>query len=69
VEYGLGILQSEGFLGHPGDGFGYTNAAFHNPKTGTTIVVFLNKAPNPDRYMALTLFTELAKIMNAEDSK
>jgi len=69
VKYGLGILSSEGFLGHPGDGFGNTNAALHSPKTGTTIVVFLNKSPNDDTYMALTLFTQLAKIMNTEDSK
>jgi len=69
VKYGLGILSSEGFLGHPGDGLGYTNAAFHSPETGTTIVVFLNKSPNADSYMALTLFTELAKIINAADSK
>lgn len=67
VQYGLGILSCEGFLGHPGDGMGYTNAAFHNPATGTTIVVLLNKAPNADGFMALTLFVELAKIMNAAD--
>jgi D-alanyl-D-alanine carboxypeptidase len=69
VKYGLGILSSEGFLGHPGDGLGYTNASFHSPETGTTIVVFLNKSPNADAYMALTLFTELAKIMNAADAR
>lgn len=69
VKYGLGILESKGFLGHPGDGLGYTNAAFHNPETGTTVVVFLNKAPNQDGYMALTLFTELANVINLEDSK
>ena len=69
MQYGLGILSCEGFLGHPGDGLGYTNAAFRSPETGTTIVVLLNKAPNADAYMALTLFTELAKIMNAEDSR
>jgi D-alanyl-D-alanine carboxypeptidase len=69
VKYGLGILSSEGFLGHPGDGLGNTNAALHSPETGTTIVVFLNKSPNDDTYMALTLFTQLAKIMNTEDSK
>ena len=69
MQYGLGIMSYEGFLGHPGDGLGYTNAAFHSPETGTTIVVLLNKAPNADSYMALTLFTELAKIMNAEDSR
>jgi len=64
VKYGLGILSCRGFLGHPGDGFGYTNAAFHSPETGTTIVVFLNKAPNEGAFMALTLFEELAEIMN-----
>ncbi|MHB8894851.1 MAG: serine hydrolase domain-containing protein [Candidatus Geothermincolia bacterium] len=69
VKYGLGILSSEGFLGHPGDGFGDTSAALHSPETGTTIVIFLNKAPNDDTYMALNLFTQLAKIMNAADSK
>jgi D-alanyl-D-alanine carboxypeptidase len=69
VKYGLGILSCEGFLGHPGDGLGYTNAAFHSPETGTTIVVLLNKSPNDDAFMALTLFTRLARIMNAEDSK
>ncbi|MBN2027496.1 MAG: beta-lactamase family protein [Actinobacteria bacterium] len=69
VQYGLGVLSCEGFLGHPGDGFGYTNAAFHSPETGTTIVVLLNKSPNDDAFMALTLFTQLAKIMNAEDSR
>ncbi|HEY5532966.1 MAG TPA: serine hydrolase [Candidatus Anoxymicrobiaceae bacterium] len=69
VKYGLGILSSEGYLGHPGDGLGYTNAAFHSPATGTTVVVFLNKSPNEDTFMALTLFTQLAKIMNAADSK
>lgn len=69
VKYGLGIVSSEGFLGHPGDGLGYTNAAFHSPETGTTIVVLLNKSPNEDAFMALTLFTQLARIMNAEDSK
>ncbi|MBC7230271.1 MAG: beta-lactamase family protein [Actinobacteria bacterium] len=69
VKYGLGILSCEGFLGHPGDGFGYTNAAFHSPETGTTIIVLLNRSPNEDGFMALTLFTRLARIMNAEDSR
>ncbi len=67
VKYGLGILSCRGFLGHPGDGFGYTNAAFHSPDTGTTIVVFLNKAPNEGAFMALTLFEQLAEIMKDED--
>jgi len=31
--------------------------------------VLLNKAPNADGFMALTLFVELAKIMNAADGE
>ncbi len=62
-EYGLGIMSCKGYLGHPGDGIGYTNAAFNSPETGTTIVVLLNKSPNEDSYKALTLFTEIADIL------
>lgn len=63
IKYGLGIMSSYGFLGHPGDGIGNTNAAFHSPEKGTTIVVLLNKAPNKQNAAALSLFMDIAKIM------
>lgn len=63
IKYGIGIMSVEGFLGHPGDGVGNTNAAFHSPENGTTIVVLLNKAPNQQDAAALSLFMDIAKIM------
>jgi len=63
IKYGLGIMSAEGFLGHPGDGVGNTNAAFHSPENGTTIVVLLNKAPNRQNAAALSLFMDIARIM------
>ncbi len=63
IRYGLGIMCAQGFLGHPGDGIGNTNAAFHSPENGTTVVILLNKAPNPQDVTALTLFMDIAQIM------
>ena len=63
IKYGLGIMSAYGFLGHPGDGVGNTNAAFHSPENGTTIVVLLNKGPNQQEAAALSLFMDIAQIM------
>ena len=63
IKYGLGIMSASGFLGHPGDAIGYTNAAFHSSQKGTTIVVLLNKAPNHEHAAGLSLFMDIAQIM------
>ena len=63
IRYGLGIMCAQGFLGHPGDGIGNTNVTFHSPENGTTVVILLNKAPNPQDVTALTLFMDIAQIM------
>jgi D-alanyl-D-alanine carboxypeptidase len=63
IQYGLGIMSAHGFLGHPGDAIGYTNAAFHSLENGTTIVVLLNKAPNPQPAAGLSLFMDIAHIL------
>jgi D-alanyl-D-alanine carboxypeptidase len=63
IQYGLGIMSAYGFLGHPGDAIGYTNAAFHSLQNGTTIVVLLNKAPNHQPAAGLSLFMDIAQIM------
>lgn len=63
IRYGLGIMSACGFLGHPGDAIGYTNAAFHSPQNGTTIVVLLNKAPNHQPAAGLSLFMDIAEIL------
>jgi len=63
IQYGLGIMSAYGFLGHPGDAIGYTNAAFHSLQNRTTIVVLLNKAPNHQPAGGLSLFMDIAQIM------
>jgi D-alanyl-D-alanine carboxypeptidase len=63
IHYGLGIMSAYGYLGHPGDGIGNTNAAFHSPQNGTTIVVLLNKAPNHQSAAGLSLFMDIAQTM------
>lgn len=68
IEYGLGIMSAAGFLGHPGDAIGYTNAAFHSLQNGTTIVVLLNKAPNPQSAAGLSLFMDIAAILFPSES-
>jgi D-alanyl-D-alanine carboxypeptidase len=40
--YGLGILSVDGYLGHNGVVNGFMSELFHDPATGTSIVVLLN---------------------------
>jgi D-alanyl-D-alanine carboxypeptidase len=68
IQYGLGIMSAYGYLGHPGDGIGNTNAAFHSPQNGTTIVVLLNKAPNHQSAAGLSLFMDIAQIISPSGS-
>ncbi|WP_170285658.1 serine hydrolase domain-containing protein [Microbacterium rhizomatis] len=42
--YALGIGETDGWWGHNGEGIGFTAAAFHNPETGASIVVFMNES-------------------------
>jgi len=63
IQYGLGIMSAQGFLGHPGDAIGYTNSVFHSHQTGTSIVVLLNKAPNHQSAAGLSLFIAIAQII------
>jgi len=68
IKYGLGIMSAAGFLGHPGDAIGYTNAAFYSLQNGTTIVVLLNKAPNPQAAAGLSLFMDITEILFPSES-
>jgi D-alanyl-D-alanine carboxypeptidase len=45
IEYGLGIAEAEGFLGHDGLLFGYDSTELYSPSLHTTVVVLANAAP------------------------
>lgn len=56
--YGLGIVSSEGWLGHKGDIFGFNAVMYSKPGAGT-IVVLTNRSPNsqeaaPDIFRAFS---------------
>jgi len=58
TRYGLGIVVSDGWVGHKGDIFGF-NAVMYSKKDVGTIVVITNKSPNsqeaaPDIFRAFT---------------
>jgi D-alanyl-D-alanine carboxypeptidase len=46
VKYGLGMFSINDFLGHNGAIFGYSTTMLYLPKTGATIITFMNKASN-----------------------
>ena len=65
--YGLGIGMLDGWLGHTGNGIGFTAATFYDPGTKGTIAVLVNatasaKAP-PDLNFAEEIFLALADVV------
>ena len=65
IQYGLGIEEVKGFLGHTGDYPGYSSAMFHHPALDATIVVLLNKNPGEVEAPGLALFSEIAELLLA----
>ncbi|WP_157992959.1 serine hydrolase domain-containing protein [Leucobacter luti] len=46
--YAVGMGETDGWLGHNGEGLGFTAATFNNPATGASIVVYANLSNLPD---------------------
>lgn len=42
--YAVGMGETDGWLGHNGEGVGFTAATFHSPSTGASIVVYMNES-------------------------
>lgn len=42
--YAVGMGETDGWLGHNGEGIGFTAATFHDPVSGASIVVYMNKS-------------------------
>ncbi len=61
VQYGLGLGEFKGFLGHRGEVPGYDTIMYYSPELDATFVVCLNRTPNSVQSDAL--FTSLAKIV------
>ncbi len=68
IEYGLGIAEAEGFLGHDGLLFGYDSTELYSPSLHTTIVVLANAAPvfyEEKAPSTLVLALQLAQVVSA----
>lgn len=62
--YAVGMGQTDGWLGHNGEGFGFTAATFNNPFTGASIVVYMNKSNLSDHaHPADQTFRAIAKVL------
>ena len=64
--YAVGMGETGGWLGHNGEGIGFTAATFHNPNTGASIVVYMNESNLQDRsHPADQAFRALAEVLTA----
>ncbi|PPF44889.1 serine hydrolase [Pseudoclavibacter sp. AY1F1] len=61
--YAVGMGETNGWLGHNGEGLGFTAATFHDPATGASIVVYMNESNNPDAHPADQGFRALAEAL------
>jgi D-alanyl-D-alanine carboxypeptidase len=62
--YAVGMGETNGWLGHNGEGIGFTAATFHDPETGASIVVYMNESDLPDKtHPADTAFRALAEVL------
>ncbi len=64
--YGVGMGQTNGWLGHNGEGVGFTAATFHDPVSGASIVVYMNESNLPDAHPADAAFRTLAEVLTTE---
>jgi D-alanyl-D-alanine carboxypeptidase len=69
TQYGLGIVDYKGFLGHGGDIPGFSNAAFYNPSMDVTIVLSLNKNPNDLVFAGLATFMDMVDAILASQTQ
>lgn len=62
--YAVGMGETNGWLGHNGEGMGFTAATFHNPGSGANIVVYMNTSNIPDAHPADAAFRALAAVLD-----
>ncbi|MCW2287129.1 serine hydrolase domain-containing protein [Leucobacter luti] len=62
--YAVGMGETQGWLGHNGEGLGFTAATFHNPGSGASIVIYMNTSNLPDgSHPADQAFRALAQVV------
>lgn len=64
-EYGLGIGELSGWIGHTGEYVGYTNLVMYEPETGSVVVIIANRF-GVGAHVPTAIFREFADILNPE---
>jgi D-alanyl-D-alanine carboxypeptidase len=70
--YGMGIVNTAGWLGHTGEIPGYNTVLNYHPESGTTIAVMVNSdipggSKNQPVAPAVQAFTQLVQVIDAQN--
>jgi len=62
--YAVGLGKTGDWVGHNGEGIGFTAATFHNSDTGANVVVYMNESDTPDHdHPADLTFRAIAEVL------
>jgi len=61
-KYGIGLGEISGWIGHTGEGIGYTLLAMYNPKNGSIVVIIMNRS-GVGGHIPTQVFIEYAEIL------
>ncbi len=64
-EYGLGIGELSGWIGHTGEYVGYTNLVMYEPESGSVVVIIANRF-GVGEHVPTAIFREFAEILNPQ---
>lgn len=64
-EYGMGIGELSGWIGHTGEYVGYTNLVMYEPESGSVVVIIANRF-GVGAHVPTAIFREFATILNPE---
>ena len=62
-EYGLGIGELSGWIGHTGEYVGYTNLVMYEPESGSVAVIIANRF-GVGAHVPTAIFREFAEVLN-----
>ena len=64
-EYGLGIGELSGWIGHTGEYVGYTNLVMYEPESGSVVVIIANRF-GVGAHVPTAILREFAEVLNPE---
>ena len=63
VEYGLGVANIGGLIGHTGGIHGFNSGVFYLPESGSTLIVLVNKFNSGGGEPAQDIYVDIAKLV------